>query len=141
MTPAEVLARHTVHKGTTMEPVPGDLTKARPVEWCNECARLGAFGVHWPCDAVDQARQLQEAQERAERLQDIFRREASASLVELAASEERVAALEEALRTLTESVLDRPFADPDDDAAKAARAAQRLFAQPAGELPTGAKAK
>src|ERR1035437_1016810 len=54
MTPADVLARHTGHKGTTMEPDGRDLTRMRPVEWCNECEGF----IHWPCDAVLMAQAL-----------------------------------------------------------------------------------
>jgi len=42
-------------------------------------------------------------------------------------------ALRAALVELADAVLDRPFADPDDDAAKAARAAQRLALARIGE--------
>jgi hypothetical protein len=40
---------------------------------------------------------------------------------------QRIAAVVEMAERLTESVLDRPFADPDDDAAKAARIGRRAL--------------
>jgi hypothetical protein len=50
MTPQEVLARHQSDNDTGQED-------------CVDCS------LPWPCDAVDQARQLQEAQERLARLE------------------------------------------------------------------------
>jgi len=58
VTPADVLARHIEVPSTFLDQT-----------CCGEC---GPY-MEWPCDAVDQARQFQAAQERVARLEAALR--------------------------------------------------------------------